>query len=272
MFISDEELEKYLRNFLKKLQGVEGRFDIYNQVERESRTVYVDPITGDDNNGNGSASAPFATIQKAIASIKRIIPPNVSITIQLGPNDGSTTRTFALTETVKIEGFTGGGFLIIKGDNVDETASSSKLIVVDGTGLNNHIFWLKLNNIQITIKAIKIVVDTSLGWWAGINVRGRSNWASIHYCAIEGKDNSQGYCIMAVHGAWIDVKNCYISNAKNGLFADFGSDIISRENYSYGTYPSNALSAWKQSRIAKVGNQPVGSANNEISGSGGEIE
>lgn len=64
---------------------IEGNtLELYNETARETRTIYVNASTGNDTTGVGSASAPYATITKALA----MAPKNLNgktCTIQIAP-------------------------------------------------------------------------------------------------------------------------------------------------------------------------------------------
>jgi phage minor structural protein len=66
------------------------------------RTIYVNSTTGDDSAGDGSSSAPYATIGKAISKINKYLTATVSI---------DCTGTF--NEIIKISGFIGEGALAL---------------------------------------------------------------------------------------------------------------------------------------------------------------
>ncbi len=246
-------------------------FSIYNGVEMQSRTIYVDPVIGDDVNGDGSASAPFATIQHAIDTVKKIIPYGVIITIQLGLNDGSN-KTFNITSTIEIVGFWGGGDLIIRGDDSDMVIGSSKKIKIDCSSTEKNALLVSKNMIIVRIKGVEININTSASWVTGIKTQENTAQVVIEYCAIRGNSSSKGYGVSSTFGNSLYIGDSMFSNIQTAILANNDGFIRSFNNDDYGTLPTYGLQAARQARIRKEGTQPNGSVANENSWAGGEIE
>ncbi len=80
------------------LNRIEGNIlELYNSVLRADTTIVVDP-TGNDSTGNGTTSAPYATITKALDSIQRNLNGKV-VEINIGAG--------TYPENVVIRGFNG---------------------------------------------------------------------------------------------------------------------------------------------------------------------
>ena len=64
---------------------IEGNIlELYNETARDAKTIYVSASNGNDTTGTGSSSAPYATINKALAAL----PKNLNgqeCTIQIAP-------------------------------------------------------------------------------------------------------------------------------------------------------------------------------------------
>jgi hypothetical protein len=84
------------------------------EVLTADRTYYVNSTTGSDTNDGLTVGSPFATVQHAVDTAQRINNAGYTITFQLADgNYGPLTISGA---------FTGGGALVIKGNDSDSTA------------------------------------------------------------------------------------------------------------------------------------------------------
>jgi hypothetical protein len=80
------------------------------EIESANRTIYV-VTTGSDTTGDGSVSLPYATIEKALSTIKKIIISGVTVTISLGVG----TFTLSKSDISTLSSITRSGSLTIQG-------------------------------------------------------------------------------------------------------------------------------------------------------------
>lgn len=164
----------------------------------EDTVVYVSASTGNDATGNGTETAPFATIQKAI----NMVPKNL---------DGKTCTVMVMagnySERIMIEGFQGG-----------------KLYLMGNATINGGISVYYSNHVYITFPSLKYnsaFANTILMVDAGSTVTLGNNDFTI--------DGGSGYvnAVEVAQGSTLfvdgdlDVSNC----ARNAVFAHGGSRI-----------------------------------------------
>lgn len=81
-------------------------------VEDTTRTIYI-ATTGNDTTGNGSIGSPYLTINKALTTIKRILLPDVVVTIFL---NSAGTYNMTIDDVALISNFIGAGTLSFEGE------------------------------------------------------------------------------------------------------------------------------------------------------------
>lgn len=207
-------------------------FDNKAYTVTENATVYVNRSTGSDSTGDGTASAPYATIQAAIDSIPKCLG-GFTVEIDIAAN--------TYPERIRVEGFYGGRLVIGQADrtttvngisvfasssvqfrisNVTPAAGDSAALVYVGAG-SNVLLGRHMTLACANISTIGVGVEqnsslTALG--VSLNVNGSKE------IAVLAKHN--GRITMEISGG--------SSNAGVGLRAENGSVI---------TYVTKSLAA-----------------------------
>lgn len=195
---------------------------------------YVDAVAGNDNNDGLSIETAFATINKAISLIPRIVDHAVEILIVPG----------VYNEDVKLNGYIG------KGDMVIVPYSYTGHITVNSLQLVNCGIYIYVRYFE--------AVDTNM---AGVSVM---NCIDANFEDLKVVTASASY----VSGIQAYNSNCYledceVSNRGKGIAARF-SKVVSYNssgvNNNVGLYASDA------GIISKYGTQPQGATAESVSG------
>jgi hypothetical protein len=200
-------------------------------------------IDGSDITGNGSASAPYATIQHAIDALPKVIDHN--ITIQIG--NGS------YTEDIAINGFNGTGQLYFgTGDNLNST---------------NTVCMLRSISIDYCLARIAFGAMTITSSFTSsgntVSVQVTDCRATQFYKLYLISSSTYGFKIIT---SYASILSCSISMKSTAIRAENGAIVYSSTNGGSGN--TTALSAYAASTIGKSGSQPSGT---ESATGGGEI-
>ena len=114
----------------------------------EDVTLYVNSTTGSDSTGDGSETAPYKTIQKAINSVPKVLGGHTATILTAGGT---------YEEVLEVDGFQGGDLLI--GDN------SKSVTLRGGIRVNNSSF------VSIRINSIVCVSASALAAYNGSQVK-----------------------------------------------------------------------------------------------------
>ncbi|MGG1556231.1 hypothetical protein [Paenibacillus ferrarius] len=201
-------------------------------------TLYVDGTNGADN-GDGSYSKPFKTIQKAINSVPQIVNHNVNINVAAG--------TYA--EDVRCDGFIGkNGVITITGDTLLSTSRSVQSINISNC------------TVAVVISGFNITTTTGIGL-----LFVRSAFAQASFINMVGTATSyNGVYTVSSTGF---IQNSLISNRSIAIVADQGSKLTSYLNTGSGN--TIVFAPQNSSTIAQIGIQPTGTT--LYSGSGGVL-
>lgn len=166
---------------------------IENTKPLESDTTYYVAMTGSDTTGNGSATAPYATVTKALSVIPKQLEAKTA-TISIA--DGT------YTEDVVISGFT-NGYLVIQGN---ESAPNNVVI----QGITNVGLRTIMNTCHIKISGLKPVAvavgSTQL-------VVYESAYVFIYKCLLDGASQVQNGIVAT--GTMMTITQTTFNNCSN---------------------------------------------------------
>lgn len=208
------------------LNRIEGNIAyLYNDKVRADTYIYVNATSGSDTNGNGTAVAPFKTINKALGAVARVTNGNeVTLSIAGG----------YYPEDVVIKGFTSPITLMNNGDTV--TVRSFR---VDGCHCSLS------GNLEISTNSTVYVVNGGMLTGAGaLYVDGA--YISLNYGSTLSLDkvtcdNSPGFAIVVdgssrFYGAYLDGDANYAGlSAQGGSILAFGDINMEIETTIYFT-------------------------------------
>ncbi|WP_367569028.1 hypothetical protein [Lacrimispora sp.] len=215
---------------------------VIGTLQRE--TIYYVATTGSDATGDGTSAKPFKSIQRAIDSLPRDLG-GFNATIYV--SDG----TYA--ENVVIVGFNNGHLLVLSdSQNTLNTNCKVKSIAVRYCG-----GYITVNGFVGTL-----IEDAPFSAWGSQEVRFR-------YCQVSATNNNMPAIYFGeTNGQTI---SCRVANRKWALSVQNGNvtstdwDRPNSINNLYGIYASAG------GKISKSGNQPYGTASDELTVHGGSI-
>lgn len=211
----------------------------------EDITLYVNGTTGNDSTGDGSSGAPFATVQKAVNSVPKVL--------------GGHTATISITagyytEHLQVYGFQGGTLVIgDAGVNVGLYSiwvnASSFVRVNISTLLNSTTGGLIANNGSHVEIASSLSIDIGNAYHSGISATGGSvvnSVADFFDMMSVDVNNCRFSAIYAATGGMVQLSVISGSGSAVGLRADEGGVIY------YGTSSLKATTATVTTKGARI--------------------
>lgn len=226
------------------------------------------------NSGRGASSQTLdltgldaSGILSLLNAIPKYIPFGETLVLQ-----ADITSTASLDQRVAVEGFYGGGQIIIQG-NVNETDATvlhtTQEAVWDFKGSAVDGIYLDRNSVNITVRNLRIETDDNYDPFQVNNGKAQT-YFYYNYCLINGTAGSSSGA-QAINGSNLEVRNCNFSGGFSGIFALANGRIESDGNASTGTIPLHGLRAISNGVVGKIGSQPTGSTSNELLQPGGDI-
>lgn len=188
--------------------GIIHADEIYasNIDNTQGSASYFVNLTGGSDSNNGSESAPFKTVQKAIDSLNKIIEKNATIYI---------TVYGSASQTVKIGGFSGFGTI--------------RIILKNGAKLYCNTFDISECSCRVYVQG-----DDPFSAYAGqiinsdtgtcIYVRS-CQYVEIQRLCIVGSGKGNGYAVNATFGSNVYVHTCEISRFNAAVRSEYNSRI-----------------------------------------------
>ena len=197
-------------------------------------TLYVDNVTGNDNNDGFTRATAFRTVQAAINSLPKYIARNVDIVMVSSGADQ--------VENISIKGFIGGAQLQLRSESRVKILVGS--VDVFGCSLFIRIVDFKINSRTPSAIYIDKCVSTVI---VGVEINGNnvSNQGLNIYNSRAEVVNCQVYnvtndCIKAALGAHVYVGDC----KGGGANAMHGLTCIGAVMTGYGSAPTGRVSNW----------------------------
>jgi phage minor structural protein len=213
----------------------------------DNLSIYVDPITGSDDNDGLTSSTPVASLEQAID----IIPEFNEATITINITSGST-----LNEIVSITGKYGSGTIYFKFNNSTlngyiRVGSCNQLIYIqDGTIVHTGEYHPQDGTAYACLRVYN------------------SNWVVAQNMKFMGKNKCQ-FGVQCEGGNMV-VTNCSLYDTSDSLiFATTGGTINAVDNVGSGA--PVGIKANNTGTIAGYGTQPVGSVANTGGSAGGSV-
>lgn len=162
----------------------------------ENTTYYVNATSGSDTTGDGSSSAPYATLQKAIS----VVPKNLN----------GYQATVILSGTFDVSGYTfyghSNGQCVIKANNVGEATLQIQ---------NGSAFSIRSAQ-DMQLMNLKVQGTNKTGYFYFYN-----SHVDVFSCTFE----ELNYGLYPFEGASIGVRSCTFNNCYCALQASYGSTI-----------------------------------------------
>lgn len=201
------------------LNRIEGNIQqLYHEASaREDKTIYVSP-TGDDTTGNGSSSAPYATITKALSTISKNTNGK-SVTIYVA------TGTYS--DQVSIKGFD-SPITLSGGYNATATITSLRIehshVILDGL----HLITEAASSVTVT-NGGRLIGSGRLTTNNG-SIGMRVNSGGIVAVTTYSSNNSGTYAISADSCARVSIVNLAGSGNKDGILSQGGATVAITTN------------------------------------------
>lgn len=211
----------------KLWQAIKSNFASKDELNKKadtisSRTTIYVAKTGNDDSGDGSLSAPYLTITKAVSIIPKLITERVLINIGEGTYD----------EDVSIEGFCGRGIHI---DGATGATVNVKSIFVNQCAFGDG---MQIKNINLTG-----VTSRGYGWSLYIT---SCSYVYLDTINCVGAVSSQNYGAITFHMCGtVIMRTCVISNKQVAL--DLGASSVYLNNTVTGENNTTSIrcgSAW----------------------------
>lgn len=197
-------------------------------------TLYVDNVSGNDNNNGLTKATAFRTVQAAINSLPKYIARNVDIVM--------TSSGADQVENVSIKGFMGGAQLQLRSESGIKTLVGA--VDVFGCSVFVRIAGFKINTrnpsgIYIDKCISAVVVDIEVNGnkvaYQGINIY--NSHAEVVNCQVYNVTND---CIKAALGAHVYVQNC----KGGGANAMYGLTCVGAVMTGSGSAPTGYKANW----------------------------
>ena len=196
---------------------------------------------GEQSNFNLPNTHSAVELQAIIDAAPHYIPYGSNLFFTFNSNGA-----YSLDASLSFNGFTGGGQLIIRGNDSEPGANTLH------TGQENTLTWISggaglhiLNNSVYTIvRNLKITGDTGAGHYPALNASGNSGFLSITANWIMTDAVGYGYPVGFYNGSHGFVVNNYIGNGWAGVWVVQGARVYTYNNADTGTQPSYGVVAW----------------------------
>jgi len=189
-------------------------------------TLYVNAATGSDTTGDGSSSAPYATIQKAINQIPPIINHTVTINVADGTYVGFTAQ-----------GYSGYGSISIIGN----TTTPANCIISSAVSLK-----------YFSMPIIFSGFSSSLTAGENLAITDCADFTINYFRVVRSTAAGTGIAVRRSKG---EIANCTLTYNNFAIWA-YMSDVYSNTNS--GSSNNYGLGAYKHSGIQKTSTQPAG--------------
>ncbi len=201
-----------------------------------------------------------AEITAKIKTLHKHIPQDETLTFQFA--DG----TYSLSTPIYINGFYGGGELIVIGNTAD--TGSTRSVYLNFINANGLI----IENINCTLAISYLKIQTqSANSYNCTQLIGCTN-TMLRYLVIVGNAAPSGGSGIMATFSQLSILDSYFSNIYTAIRASRAAVIESGNNTTTGTLPAYGLVSSLAGIIGKTGTQPAGSVANEwISATGGYI-
>lgn len=209
------------------------RGNVVNTVTRDT-TLYVDNVSGNDNNNGLTRSTAFRTVQAAVNSLPKYIANNVEILM--------TSSGADQVENVAIKGFVGGAQLTLRSESGIKTLVGN--VTVFGCSVFTRIVDFKINSrnesavyvdkcVSVVLASLEINGNNVAN--QGINIF--NSRAEVINCAVYNVTND---CIKAALAAHVYVGDC----KGGGANARYGLTCIGAVMTGYGSAPTGSEGNW----------------------------
>jgi hypothetical protein len=217
-----------------------------------------------------AANSNAATIQAALDGIAKYIPYGVTVTVQFA--DG----TYTLSTSINIQGFYGGGDLIIQGNTAEANATvkhTTQSVILDASGQVSSAVLVRRNSVVVTFRNFKVkwLADNTNNYY-GIWVGENGMRANVYYNYFEASNNTTYSDAVASTFSSINLYRNYMKTGYSAMDAWSGGFIYSNDNDYITTQPLYGMSV-AGGEISKVTgvSQPTGSTAASSTLYGGEI-
>lgn len=220
--------------------------------------IYVDGANGDDDTGTGSTEAKFATIQRAVDSIPKLISKDHLIRIQDGTYD----------EDVYLRGISGANIAIQRaGDTPTDVTEPTGVQVrsIEALDLTGRLLieWIDMTNTEGIESATTAPMRFS-----------RCQYVSLRNSRFTSNTKADGIPAIDYDGSRGTVNNCYFNNQHTAVLVQNGSTVKVYDSNKHGPDESSTGLQCIAATISKHGDLTwarTGTATPETRSRGGMI-
>ncbi len=227
-------------------------------------TSLTGDIQGDKRIIRIPAGATTQQILDLFGGAPRLIPAGSTLIFQF--DDG----TFTIDTPITIEGFYGGGKLIIRGNPADDVwGVSSASVTIDGTATQGKVFSVNPVGVNVEIQRMRILCSDTSTSSSCIYVN-EARVKALHLL-LEAVGTSSARCISVNDRSMAHILKVYITGGYYGLYAGAGSYVIMHDVDDLNTQPAYGIKVWAAivSRSATMALN--GSVADTVVGAGGQI-
>lgn len=205
-------------------------------------------------------------IQAQLDSINKYIPYGATVTFQF--EDG----LYEMTDSLRIEGFFGGGNLVIQGNTLEsEVAYNNQSVILDITDTPNvDIFCLEGNSLaNLKIKNIRHILFSGIKT-SCIKINQCSGFLSIETCSFKGPTGISDTFGIRCYRSKGYIKNSMFNGFEHAISCWEASHFYTEDN-STDSNASFIGTASYASLVYTIGTRPTGSGANVATGQGGQV-
>jgi hypothetical protein len=213
--------------YVSIFRGVDAAGDVgsFKGSPETTRTIDLDPALTTAQN------------QALIDAAGKYVPPGVVLTFDLS-DGGGASKTYTLTEALKVQGFFGGGQVHFIGDSGEtgaDTKHTTQNVHLDGSSLSDACVYAAWNQCDIRINNLKISNNNSFGGiLSGLNTH--QLFRGCYFVGTATTGSSYGIYAAAACGAPGTINQCLFTQNNRGIYCQ--GFIYDDNNDDTGTQPA----------------------------------